>query len=82
MPRTKQPRRSCVGERVTVRFGENRGIKALVKKVGSWFVRFRRWARTEDLHYTALGSGEWITIDNLGPKRSRERRRRIKKLRE
>lgn len=62
--------------------GSRRGLKAQVKRVGSWFVRFRRWARLEDLHYTALGNGEWITIDNLGAKGSRERRRRIKELRE
>lgn len=67
-----------------MRLGEKsrRSLRALVKKVGSWFVRFRRWARTEDLHYTALGNGEWITIDNLGPQGSKERRRRIKELRE
>lgn len=71
------------GEMVQVSFqGSTTKLKSRVNKVGSWFLRFRRWAKKEELRYTALADGQWITIDDVGPKRSGQRRRRIKELKE
>lgn len=71
------------GERVQVSFLDSRRkLRGRVKKLGSWFLRFRRWANREDLRYTSLGDGQWIAIDDVGPKGSGQRRRRMKELRE
>lgn len=59
----------------------SRPYRTRVRRVSAWFSRFRRWARDEDLRYTALGDGRAVFIENLGSGGATAKRRRLRKLR-